>query len=148
MSENCAKAIRIITLPQVMVFFLPINRADNREALGTIKYATKLLQKGTVSFGIYPEGTRSKTEELLPFRNGAFQIAKRASAPVVIAKTTGTELIAERFARKRTIVRFDVLDVLDGVAVAKLPTRDIGDYARALMLQDQKTLPLEKETSI
>ena len=116
--------------------------------MGTIKYATKLLQKGTVSFGIYPEGTRSKTEELLPFRNGAFQIAKRASAPVVIATTTGTELIAERFARKRTIVRFDVLDVLDGVAVAKLPTRDIGDYARALMLQDQKTLPLEKETSI
>lgn len=117
-------------------FFLPINRTDNREALGTIKYAAKLLQKGVVSFGIYPEGTRSKTGELLPFRNGAFQIAKRAGAPIVIVKTSGTELIAHRFARKRTTVRFDVLDVLEGSAVSKLPTREIGDYARSLMLGD------------
>ena len=129
-------------------FFLPINRTDNRAALGTIKYAAKLLQKGVVSFGIYPEGTRSKTGELLPFRNGAFQIAKRAGAPIVIVKTTGTELIAHRFARKRTIVRFDVLDVLEGSAVSKLPTREIGDYARSLMLGDIQTMPTEKETNL
>ena len=127
---------------------LPINRTDNREALGTIKYAAKLLQKGVVSFGIYPEGTRSKTGELLPFRNGAFQIAKRAGAPIVIVKTSGTELIAHRFARKRTIVRFDVLDVLEGSAVSKLPTREIGDYARSLMLGDIQTTPTEKETNL
>ncbi len=129
-------------------FFLPINRTDNREALGTIKYAAKLLQKGVVSFGIYPEGTRSKTGELLPFRNGAFQIARRAGAPIVIAKTSGTELIAHRFARKRTIVRFDVLDVLEGSAVSKLPTREIGDYAQSLMLGDIQTTPTEKETNL
>lgn len=130
------------------MLFLPINRTDNREALGTIKYAAKLLQKGVVSFGIYPEGTRSKTGELLPFRNGAFQIAKRAGAPIVIVKTSGTELIAHRFARKRTIVRFDVLDVLEGSAVSKLPTREIGDYARSLMLGDIQTTPTEKETNL
>lgn len=129
-------------------FFLPINRTDNREALGTIKYAAKLLQQGVVSFGIYPEGTRSKTGELLPFRNGAFQIAKRAGAPIVIAKTTGTELIVHRFARKRTIVRFDVLDVLESSAVSKLPTREIGDHARALMLGEMQTTQTEKETSV
>ena len=84
----------------------------------------------------------------MPFRNGAFQIAKRAGAPIVIAKTTGTELIAHRFARKRTIVRFDVLDVLEGAAVSKLPTREIGDYARSLMLGDIQTTPTEKETNL
>ena len=129
-------------------FFLPLNRTDNRKALGTIKYAAKLLREGVVSFGIYPEGTRSKTEELLPFRYGAFQIAKRAGAPIVIARTTGTELIAHRFARKRTAVRFDILDVLDSAAVSKLSTREIGDYARALMLQKQRTIQSEKEISV
>ena len=129
-------------------FFLPLNRTDNRKALGTIKYAAKLLREGIVSFGIYPEGTRSKTGELLPFRYGAFQIAKRAGAPIVIAKTTGTELIAHRFARKRTVVRFDILDVLDSTAVSKLSTREIGDYARALMLQEQRTIQSEKEISV
>ena len=126
-------------------FFLPIDRVDNRSALSTIKYAAKLLQKGVVSFGVYPEGTRSKTGELLPFRNGAFQIAKRAGAPVVIAKTTGTDQIAHRFARRRTVVRLDVLDVLDGAIVANQPTQKTGDYARTLMLQNQQITATEKE---
>ncbi len=129
-------------------FFLPINRTDNRAALGTIKYAAKLLQKGVVSFGIYPEGTRSKTGELLPFRNGAFQIAKRAGAPIVIVKTTGTELIARRFARKRTAIQFDVLDVLDSSAVARLTTREIGEVARALMLQEEQITSIEEESCV
>ena len=128
-------------------FFLPISRTDNRSALGTIKYAAKLLQKGIVSFGIYPEETRSKSGELLPFRNGAFQIAKRAGAPIVSAKTTGTEQIARRFARKRTIVQFDVLDVLDGITVTKLPTNQIGAYARSLMLGETQTT-IQKEANI
>ena len=131
----------IFTIPIVgriihKCFFLPIDRVDNRAAVNTIKYAAKLLEKGTVSFGIYPEGTRSKTGELLPFRNGAFQIAKRAGSPLVIAKTTGTELIAHRFARKRTVIRFDVLDVLDSAAVSKRSTRELGEYARTLMLEE------------
>ena len=99
-------------------FFLSIDREDNRKALKTILRAAALLRDGTVSIGVYPEGTRSKTGELLPFRNGAFQIAKRAGAPIVIAKTTGTEQIARRFARRRTIVRFDILDVLSADTVA------------------------------
>ena len=126
-------------------FFLSIDREDNRKALGTILRAAALLRDGTVSIGIYPEGTRSKTGELLPFRNGAFQIAKRAGAPIVIAKTTGTEQIAHRFARRRTTVRFDILDVLSAGTVAKMTTREIGDYAREQMLQSEPATSTKKE---
>lgn len=126
-------------------FFLSIDREDNRKALGTILRAAALLRDGTVSIGVYPEGTRSKTGELLPFRNGAFQIAKRAGAPIVIAKTTGTEQIAHRFARRRTTVRFDILDVLSAGTVAKMTTREIGDYAREQMLQSEPATSTKKE---
>ena len=126
-------------------FFLSIDREDNRKALETVLHAAALLREGTVSIGVYPEGTRSKTGELLPFRNGAFQIAKRAGAPIVIAKTTGTEKIAHRFARKRTLVRFDILDVLDADTAAKMTTREIGEYVRARMLRGGQTIPTEKE---
>lgn len=126
-------------------FFLSIDREDNRKALGTILRAAALLRDGTVSIGVYPEGTRSKTGELLPFRNGAFQIAKRAGAPIVIAKTTGTEQIARRFARRRTVVRFDILDILDAGTVAKMTTREIGDYAREQMLQSEPATSTKKE---
>ena len=126
-------------------FFLSIDREDNRKALETVLHAAALLREGTVSIGVYPEGTRSKTGELLPFRNGAFQIAKRSGAPIVIAKTTGTEKIAHRFARKRTLVRFDVLDVLAADAAAKMTTREIGEYVRERMLRGGQTTPTEKE---
>lgn len=128
-------------------FFLSIDREDNRKALGTILRAAALLRDGTVSIGVYPEGTRSKMGELLPFRNGAFQIAKRAGAPIVIAKTTGTEQIARRFARRRTVVRFDILDVLSADTVAKMTTREIGDYAREQMLQSEPATPTKKEAT-
>ena len=129
-------------------FFLAIDREDNRKALKTILRAAELLREGVVSVGVYPEGTRSKTGELLPFRNGAFQIARRAGAPIVIARTTGTEQIARRFARKRTLVRFDVLDVIDADTAAKLSTREIGDHARRMILGEAQPNSLsEKEAT-
>lgn len=115
-------------------FFLPIDRQNNRAALDTIRHAAELLDAGTVSIGVYPEGTRSKTGELLPFRNGAFQIAKRGNAPIVIARTTGTENIAKNFARRTTCVTFEILDVLPAEAAAGMSTCEIGNHARQLIL--------------
>lgn len=115
-------------------FFLSIDRENDREALKTIKKASQLIKEGVVSIGIYPEGTRSKTGELLPFRNGSFKIAKWANCPVVIARTTGTEKIAHRFARRHTKTTFEVLDVLTANEVADMSTWEIGQYARSLML--------------
>lgn len=115
-------------------FFLSIDRENDREALKTIKKASQLIKEGVVSIGIYPEGTRSKTGELLPFRNGSFKIAKWANCPVVIARTTGTEKIAHRFARRHTKTTFEVLDVLTANEVADMSTWEIGQYARSLMI--------------
>ena len=115
-------------------FFLPIDRQNNRAALVTIRHAAELLGAGTVSIGVYPEGARSKTGELLPFRNGAFQIAKRGNAPIVIARTTGTENIAKNFARRTTCVTFEILDVLPAEAAAGMSTCEIGNHARQLIL--------------
>lgn len=117
-------------------FFLSIDRENDREALKTIKKASQLIKDGVVSIGIYPEGTRSKKGELLPFRNGSFKIAKWANCPIVIARTTGTEKIAHRFARRHTKTTFEVLDVLTANEVADMSTWEIGQYARSLMLGD------------
>jgi len=121
-------------------FFLPIDRADDRKAVVTIRKASSLIKQGIVSIGIYPEGTRSKTGELLPFRNGSFKVAKWANCPVVIARTTGTEKIAHRFALKQTKTKFEILDVLTAQEVANMTTWEIGQYARNLILGNKEEI--------
>lgn len=44
-------------------------------------------------------------------------------------------------------MQFDVLDVLDGIIVTKLPTNQIGAYARSLMLGEAQTT-IQKETNL
>ena len=74
--------------------FLPIDRDNDREAIKSILAAVDYLKRDICSICIYPEGTRSKTGELLPFHHGSFKIAQRADVPLVIAACSGSEKCA------------------------------------------------------
>jgi 1-acyl-sn-glycerol-3-phosphate acyltransferase len=68
--------------------FVAVQR-DNREAaLTSIEEAAESVRGGN-SFLIFPEGTRSRTAELLPFKKGGLVMAIRAQAPVVPVAITG-----------------------------------------------------------
>ena len=114
--------------------FLPIDRENPRKAIVTINKAAKLLKKQEVSVGIYPEGTRSKSCQLLPFHNGVFKIAQKAETPIVVLCVTGTEKIAKRTPFKPTDVYLDVLDVLPTQGVKETKTEKIGTTVRQLIM--------------
>ncbi len=114
--------------------FLPIDRENPRKAIVTINKAAKLLKKQEVSVGIYPEGTRSKSCQLLPFHNGVFKIAQKAETPIVVLCVTGTEKIAKRTPFKPTDVYLDVLDVLPTQGVKETKTEMIGTTVRQLIM--------------
>ncbi len=113
--------------------FMPIDRENPRRAIPTINRAAKLLQKQEVSIGIYPEGTRSKNGQLLPFHNGVFKIAQKAEAPIVVLCVTGTEKISKRTPFRRTDVYLDVLEVFSGTKIKETKTEMIGTAVRRLM---------------
>ena len=113
--------------------FLPIDRENPRNAIVTINKAAKLLKKQEVSIGIYPEGTRSKNGQLLPFHNGVFKIAQKAEAAMVVLCVTGTEKISKQTPFRRTDVYLDVLEVFSAQGIKETKTEMIGTAVRRLM---------------
>ncbi len=113
--------------------FLSIDRENPRNAITTINKAATLLREGTVNMGVYPEGTRSKSGELLPFHNGVFKIAQKADCPVVVLAVRGTEQVHSRTPFRKTNVYLDVLEVLPADWIKSNKTDIIGSRVSRML---------------
>ena len=71
-----------------MAGFVPIERANKDQSWSAVDRAADALRAGN-SFFIFPEGTRSRTGELLPFKKGGIVMALKAQAPIVPVAITG-----------------------------------------------------------
>jgi 1-acyl-sn-glycerol-3-phosphate acyltransferase len=68
--------------------FIPIDRGRKESAMRSIDRGAESLRSGN-SFLIFPEGTRGKTDDLLPFKKGGFIMAIKAGAPIVPVAVQG-----------------------------------------------------------
>src|SRR5262245_21221510 len=68
--------------------FVPIERAERDKAMASISRGAASLRAGN-SFLIFPEGTRSRTGDLLPFKKGGFIMAIEAQVPIVPVAVQG-----------------------------------------------------------
>lgn len=68
--------------------FVPVDRGDRDKALASIGQGAASLRAGN-SFLIFPEGTRSRTGQLLPFKKGGFIMAIDAQVPIIPVAVQG-----------------------------------------------------------
>ena len=72
-----------------MVGCISVDRENHEEAKKAKEKAINILKKGG-AIGIFPEGTRNKTDAfLLPFKYGAVSMAQKADATIVPFAVTG-----------------------------------------------------------
>jgi 1-acyl-sn-glycerol-3-phosphate acyltransferase len=103
---------RIPILGRVLevVGFVPLERGHREQTIQAIEQATAMLRNGD-SFLIAPEGTRSPTGALLPFKKGAFLMAIAAEVPIVPIVIKGGRAAMPKGS---AVVRPTVLDVCIG----------------------------------
>ena len=95
-----------------------IDRADTAAAVAALKPVEDAARKG-LSILIAPEGTRTDTGTVGPFRKGAFRIAMATGLPVVPVVIRNSEAVASRNA---TSLNPGTVDV------AVLPPIDVSDW--------------------
>lgn len=108
------------------------------EAIGIIKVyrtksnpvavleATKILEQGG-AVGIFPEGTRNKTqEELLKFRHGTVAIAQKSNSPIIPFAIKGNY----RLFRKGLIIEFG-----NPIDISKMEIEEANNYVKNEVLK-------------
>lgn len=85
-----------------------IDRANRSRAAGTIEQAARRIKERQINVWLFPEGTRSYGRGLLPFKSGAFRMAKRAAVPIVpvCISDTVNQLDLSRWHNGKVIIEF------------------------------------------
>ena len=65
------------------VGMIKVNRENKDKAKLSVDKAIRIIKKSVNSILIYPEGTRSKTNKLKPFKKGCFIIAINSGLPIL-----------------------------------------------------------------
>ena len=124
---------------------IPVKRGFGPSAVEAMERCRKALRQ-RVSVMIFPEGTRSKTAELLPFKDGAFRLAIEAGVPILplALSGTGTALPKHGWRFGRSAAHLRVLEPVDtaGLTLADVPA--LKARVRDLIVRTRDSLAAER----
>jgi 1-acyl-sn-glycerol-3-phosphate acyltransferase len=72
--------------------FVFVDRARHTEAVASMDKAASQI-RGGISIAVFPEGTRSETRHVMPFKKGSFALAMKAGVPLVPVAIEGSGLL-------------------------------------------------------
>jgi 1-acyl-sn-glycerol-3-phosphate acyltransferase len=121
--------------------YVKLVRGDARSVALMMAECRGWLDRG-VSVMMFPEGTRSRTGRMLPFKPGAFALAKQAGVPIVPIVIDGTfeAVPPDAVLRQKGIVR---VRVKIGAPIEPAPyadAKDLAEQVRGVMERTQKEM--------
>ena len=117
-----------------LLYCLFLDRDNVKEGLKTILQGIEYVKKG-VSIAIFPEGTRSKTGEIAPFKEGSLKFAEKTGCKIIPMVQNNTRQIMEAhmpFIKKtHTVLEFGTpIDIKD---LDKEQRKFLGAYTRGII---------------
>lgn len=120
---------------------VPVKRGFGPSAVEAMARCREILRR-RVSVMIFPEGTRSTTAELLPFKDGAFRLAIDAGVPILPLALHGTGNALPkhdwRFGRSTAVV--EVLPPVDTAGLTPADVPRLKETVRGLIVEARDRL--------
>lgn len=100
-AKDSMEKVPLLSIWMKRLYCLFLNRTDIRAGLKTILTGIEQIKNG-VSMCIFPEGTRSKGKEMLPFKEGSLKMAEKTGCAVIpMAITNSAEIFENHFPKIR-----------------------------------------------
>jgi 1-acyl-sn-glycerol-3-phosphate acyltransferase len=123
---------------------IPVKRGSRESAVLALAECRKRLQN-RVSVMIFPEGTRSPTDDLLPFKDGAFKLAIETGAPILPIAVAGTRncMAKHSFRFRRARAKARVLDAIPTAGMTKADVAALRERTREVIDNERRRLQRE-----
>ena len=131
------KKIPVLSQYMKIVGMIFVDRKNRERAMASMRTAIQDIQGGK-SIAAFPEGTRTKTGELLPFKKGVFTISKEGRIPIVPIAVIGSAkaLASGSFCMRPASVELRILPALKGDDFFNMSIEDMARHTRYLIQQE------------
>ncbi len=125
---------------------IEVRRGERTSIVKAMKEARDRLRK-RVSVMIFPEGTRSRDGELLPFKDGAFRLALESGSPILPIVVAGTRDCMQKgtFRFQKARARVKVLPPIDVTGMTMADVAALRDRTRTLIADARHALVKEMQ---
>ena len=123
--------------------YIPLRRGDKDSIRQMMDACEKTLRSGS-SIMMFPEGTRSKTGVLQPFKTGAFELALNTGVPLLPIVLAGTsDALPKRgfVLRGRHPITITVLDPIPPERFRGLDAKALTEQVRQIFVDHQDATP-------
>ena len=120
---------------------IPLRRGSPTSAGQAMSHAREVLRQ-RVSVMIFPEGTRSPTSDLLPFKEGAFRLAIKAGVPILPLAVAGTRTALPKHDWRfgRAVAQVEVLPPVETSDLTLKDASELRDRVRGMIDQARTSL--------
>ena len=108
--------------------FIKVDRTNKNDSQSINEQAKKLFNNGW-SLMVYPQGTRAKSDNFLPFKSGAFHIAFDNQIPILPVVIAGTGEIWPRGSKFMKSGKA-IIKTLDPINISEYKKEDLEDLVQ------------------